>query len=90
MMKTPIIATAHGGSLETVKDEETGWLVPPDDASAMAHTLQDALTNRKNLAKMGELGRKWVLSHFTTETMCAAEFSAYEKILSVPPTHNKE
>lgn len=35
-MMRPVIATAHGGALETVVDEKTGLLVPPGDATALA------------------------------------------------------
>ncbi|MBI1364259.1 MAG: glycosyltransferase [Proteobacteria bacterium] len=82
-MGRPVIATAHGGSLETVKQGETGWLVKPADVPAMALALTDAVTtDLKKLRKMGEKGREWVSGHFTTEKMCAAEFATYQQILS--------
>ena len=42
-MGTPVIATAHGGSLETVVDQETGWLVSPENESGMAEALKEAI-----------------------------------------------
>jgi glycosyltransferase involved in cell wall biosynthesis len=81
-MGRPIIATAHGGSLETVKHGETGWLVKPADVSAMALALTDAVTtDLKKLRKMGQAGREWVTAHFTTQTMCAAELAVYREVL---------
>ena len=81
-MARPIIATAHGGALETVLNGKTGWLVKPCDVSKMALALTDAVTtDLKKLRKMGAAGREWVECTFTTDKMCAAEFSAYQDVL---------
>ncbi|RKQ71819.1 glycosyltransferase involved in cell wall biosynthesis [Litorimonas taeanensis] len=42
-MGRPVVATALGGALETVKDEETGWLVPAHDSVAMAKAIRKAI-----------------------------------------------
>jgi glycosyltransferase involved in cell wall biosynthesis len=42
-MGKPIIATKHGGSLETIRDKETGWLVKPADQSSLADALRNAI-----------------------------------------------
>ena len=39
----PVVATAHGGALETVEDGVTGVLVPPGDARALAQGAERAL-----------------------------------------------
>jgi glycosyltransferase involved in cell wall biosynthesis len=83
-MGTPVIATNHGGSLETVLPGETGWLVPPGDVAALAAALEDALSNPERLAAMGENGRRHVLANFTTQQMLEKEFSVYERLLSGP------
>ena len=36
-MGRPVVATAHGGSCETIEPGITGWLVPPRDPAAPAH-----------------------------------------------------
>jgi len=82
-MGTPVIATAHGGSLETVNDGETGWLVPPKSAKAMAETLRYALADSARRASMGKTAHRWVHSRFTVQNMCAREFSVYKEILDV-------
>lgn len=81
-METPVIASALGGSLETVKDGKTGWLVPVGDVDALAVAIQDALGNLKRLPTMGVAGRAWVLANFTAERCCAAEWRAYERVLA--------
>src|SRR5690242_7207782 len=42
-MGRPVIATDHGGAREILRDDETGWLVPPGDAQALAASIADAL-----------------------------------------------
>ena len=42
-MQRPVVATAHGGSLETVIDSETGFLIPPNDAEALAQAIERAV-----------------------------------------------
>lgn len=84
-METPIIATDHGGSRETVLPGETGWLVAPGDAAAMAAALKDALADPARLAAMGRRGRQHVLAHFTTRQTLEMEFSAYQRLMAAPP-----
>ncbi len=47
-MGKPVIATAHGGSLETVIDRQTGWLVRPSDPADMARAMNEALSIGKS------------------------------------------
>ena len=42
-MGRPVVASAHGGALETVEDGVTGILVPPGDAKALADGAARAL-----------------------------------------------
>jgi glycosyltransferase involved in cell wall biosynthesis len=81
-METPIIATDHGGSRETVLPGETGWLVTPGDPGAMAAALEDALSDPARLAAMGRRGRAHVLANFTTRRTLEMEFSAYERVMA--------
>jgi glycosyltransferase involved in cell wall biosynthesis len=80
-MGRPVIATAHGGSLETVVDGVNGWLVPPADPRAMASALRQALADRSSLARMGEAGRKWVNQFFTASLMCSKTVDLYTRLL---------
>lgn len=80
-MGTPVIATSHGGSLETIQDGETGWLIPPNDAKALAEKIDIAFKNRSTLATMGKKAYNWATTNFTTDKMCEREFAVYKKIL---------
>ena len=80
-MGKPIIATAHGGSLETVVDGETGWLIPPSDPSAMACALKDALLDKAKCEKYGKAGQDRVLKMFTLNSMCKQTTELYKELI---------
>lgn len=53
----PVITTPVAGIPELVVDNESGWLVPPGDATALANAMHRALTtSTADLAKMGQSG----------------------------------
>lgn len=82
-MGKPVIATAHGGSLETVIPGETGWLVKPNSIEAMATAIDEALVMGKSqLEKLGEKGRLHVAAHFTAHAMCKKTVDLYFDLLS--------
>jgi glycosyltransferase involved in cell wall biosynthesis len=81
-MRRPVIATAHGGAMETVLDGESGILVPPNDAAALADAIAALLAaSPARLAEMGERGRAYVTERFSTESMCAATLEVYRSLL---------
>jgi glycosyltransferase involved in cell wall biosynthesis len=53
----PVVATAPGGPSETVANGETGLLVPPSDAIALADALSELLADPQKRRSMGEAGR---------------------------------
>jgi glycosyltransferase involved in cell wall biosynthesis len=82
-MGRPVIASAHGGTLETVVEGTTGWLVPPDDpaawAAAMARAI-DAGAGRRT--EMGHAGMNRVRQLYRVDVMCQATLDAYERVLA--------
>lgn len=81
-MGRPVVATAHGGALETVSSGETGLLVPPGDAPALAAALDHALSlDEETRTALGARAREAVLSRYTTERMCAATLDVYRELL---------
>lgn len=79
-MAKPIIASAHGGSLETVKDGETGWLFNNGDSADLADKLRIALSGDVDLTRVGISGRQWVAENYTIDKMCQGEWNAYLKV----------
>ncbi len=82
-MGKPVIASAHGGSLETVLPGQTGWLVEPNNIPSLTATLREALSNAARLRDYGTAGRKWVGENFTVERMCATTLEVYGDLLNV-------
>ena len=54
----PVVATTVGGLKDVVVDGETGFTVPPGDASALANRIRELLDSRALRLEMGEKGRK--------------------------------
>lgn len=80
-MGKPVIATAHGGSLETVVHQENGWLVQPSDPKGLAIAIDEALAmTREQLQQYGENGRKRVSEQFTAQAMCEQTLKFYQEL----------
>lgn len=81
-MARPVIATNHGGAAETVADGETGFLVPPGDAAALAAALDRvlALPLPDRLA-LGERARASVCARYTVRAMQDATLDVYRELL---------
>ena len=77
-----VIASAHGGACETVLDGETGWLVPPGDAPALADAIRQALrASPAEHERMAAAGQAHVRANFTLEKMCSATLDVYRELL---------
>lgn len=77
-MQKPVVATAHGGALESVVDGETGFLVTPSDANALAKGIQSAL-KWKNYN--GTAARARISAHFSTKSLQAKTLAVYKELL---------
>ncbi len=81
-MGRPVIATDHGGARETVRSGETGLLVTPGSATALAEALRDLLARSPaDLAAMGAKGRALIERNFTVERMCADTLEVYRPLI---------
>ena len=75
-METPVIAAAHGGVLDIVRDGQDGFLVPSGDA----HALAQALLRVRDTA-FGPL-RPHIADTFTAEKMAQSTLALYQALLS--------
>ncbi|HWQ22496.1 MAG TPA: glycosyltransferase family 4 protein [Gaiellaceae bacterium] len=71
----PVIASAVGGLPEIVADGETGLVVPPGDAEALADAIVALAGDLGRAAAMGRAGRARALAEFTPE-LCADRIEA--------------
>lgn len=81
-MKRLVIATKLGGSMETIIDKETGWLVESGNTEEMAKTLDYVLTlSKEEREKITEKSRKNIKDNFSLELMCNKTIKIYREIL---------
>jgi len=80
-MRCPVVATAVGGCPEIVADGDTGFLVPPGDAEALAARICDILADRGRARTMGEAGRWRVEERFSSERVIREWVSVYRRVL---------
>jgi glycosyltransferase involved in cell wall biosynthesis len=78
----PVIATRVGGTPEAVEDGSTGLLIPPGDLDALIRAIAFLLDNPQSARRMGEEGRRRVLSRFSVERMVNETESLYFRLLS--------
>ena len=83
-MGRPVIATAHGGALETVVPGETGWLVPPADPAALAGAIAAALDlSPDDRFALAERAYEHVRQNFTVARMTGQTIAIYEELLGI-------
>ncbi len=77
-----VIATDHGGARETIRDGETGFLVPPGDAPALAAAI-DALLDMPAAERIahGQHTRAVVSAEYSIAAMQAAVLGVYGELL---------
>ena len=82
-MGRPVIATDHGAARETVTHGENGWLVTPNDASALVNVMREALSidteTRDIIARRGIAN---VRENYTKDLMGERTMTVYQEILS--------
>ena len=61
----PVVAAAAYGHLESITDLETGLLVPPGDADALAEAVQRLITDPALAARLGERAQAEAVRRFS-------------------------
>jgi len=77
----PVVATAPGGPSETVVDGETGFLVPPSDAPAIARALEVLLADPPKRTSMGDAGRRRAREMFSLPRYVTEFEELYDAVL---------
>ena len=78
-----VVASNHGGSTETVINNETGFLYPPQDYQELANMIIKAIDQKKyNSSEVSKAGIKNVVDNYSVESMCKQTLEFYKKILS--------
>lgn len=77
----PVIATDVPGSRDLVRDGDTGWLVPPEDADALADALTAIAADPEAAAERGRRARAAVESEHTIDQEVERHAAAYRAAL---------
>jgi glycosyltransferase involved in cell wall biosynthesis len=85
----PVIASAIAGSGVgfVVRDGETGLLVPPGDAAALANALRRIAADTELRARMGAAGAQRWQQEFTLDRAADRVLHLYEQVLAAKPVH---
>lgn len=76
----PIVTTDVPGCREIVEDGENGFLVPPQDAEALAERICTLLRSPSLRQEMGKKGRQLVRARFTADRVATMIVDAYEQL----------
>ncbi|MFL5779259.1 MAG: glycosyltransferase [Chloroflexota bacterium] len=79
---TPVVGSNVGGIKFSVRDGETGYLVPPRDPDALAERMAHLYRNPKLLAHLGRQGIRRVHDLFTWERVAGSVAELYEEVLA--------
>jgi glycosyltransferase involved in cell wall biosynthesis len=81
-MAAMVIASDHGGAVETVEHDVTGWRVKPGDAQELADALDYALSlSLPERETIGYTARASVMANYTTEAMQEKTLGVYRELL---------
>jgi glycosyltransferase involved in cell wall biosynthesis len=78
---TAVVGTATGGTPEAIADGETGLLIPPFDAAAIASACHHLLANPPLRHRIAQQGQELVHRRFTIDAQIGCYIAAYESIL---------
>jgi glycosyltransferase involved in cell wall biosynthesis len=78
LLGKPVVATAAGGVPELIRDGETGFLVPPGDAAALAETLRRLLSDAATARAVAVRARQWAEREFSLARQVAEMSAIYE------------
>ncbi|MEL6309293.1 MAG: glycosyltransferase family 4 protein [Chloroflexota bacterium] len=83
--RTPVVASRVSALPEVVADEESGLLVPVDDAPALAEATRALLDDRSLRVHMAMVGEDRVESLFSVERMAEETYALYRRFVPEQP-----
>ncbi|HET6681491.1 MAG TPA: glycosyltransferase [Gemmatimonadaceae bacterium] len=82
LSEAPVVAWDSGGLRDVVEHGVTGWLVPPDDETALAKRLEDVLFDPDAARRMAGVARRSALKRFGAEAVAARYAELYGDVAS--------
>lgn len=77
----PVVATDIGGNAETVADGETGLIVPPGDAGALAEAIERLLGDPVLHQRLSLAARRRAIERYSRERMIEETIRQYTSLL---------
>lgn len=77
--EVPVVASGIQGLAEIVEAGRSGWLVPPNNAEALAAAIQDAASDPNRLRQFGRAARERA-AEFTVERMVSQTEDFYARL----------
>ncbi len=88
---TPVIGSNVGGIKFTVRDNETGYLIPPNDPDALAERIADLYKHPKLMSVLSRQAIRRVNDLFTWQKVARAVAGLYEDVLTASlPLRSRE
>lgn len=86
----PVIATTVGGVPEVITHQENGWLIPPNNVTALTDAVIYLLQNPSERHRLGANGQKRVKNSFDAEFTAQKTINLYQALLDqkMPPEQN--
>ena len=79
-VEAPVVASRVGGLLETVRDGQTGLLVPVGESDALADAIVALLTDGPRRRAMGASGRRMVIRQYEWESCLDRWEAVYRRV----------
>ncbi len=79
-LKIPVVATAVGGTVEAVKDGETGILVPPENPKALSEGILKLIKDRELRERLTENAFSLILKKFSVSAMVDSYVELYREV----------
>jgi glycosyltransferase involved in cell wall biosynthesis len=77
----PIVATAVSGTSQAIVHNETGILIPPGDAAALARAIDELLSNPARAQELGETAQRRVEVSFGAGKLAREYLALYRRLL---------
>ena len=78
----PVVATRVGGVPECVLDQETGFVLDPDDERGLAQAVILLMENPARRIEMGKTARDWIRANFSMDKIVQRYLDFYQKVLA--------
>jgi len=87
-MRVPVVATRIPGTIDAVREGETGLLVAPRDPVALTEALRMLIPNDGLRYRMGAAGREFVSAHFEERQLSEVLAGEYRRLLTARSPRN--